>query len=231
MQPYFLPYLGYWQLLNYVDRFVIYEDVNYIKRGWINRNRILINGEPHYLTVPIRDASQNSLISELSINEAGDWRNKMLRSIDCAYRKSPFFAEVFPVLQEIVQHDCGDLAKFLAHQLLRLSEFIGIDTELVASNGRYGNRELSGQDRLIDICQRELASIYVNAEGGMTLYDVGDFSAAGISLQFLKMNPITYIQRASEFLPNLSIVDVLMALGRDGVEEKITDFALIGSGV
>jgi hypothetical protein len=228
MQPYFLPYLGYWQLLNYVDRFVIYDDVNYITRGWVNRNRILINGEPRYLTIPLCNASQNRLICEIGVAPSV-WRSKLLRSIELAYMKSPFFNEVIPLLNKIIQRDDGNLASFVTYQISTLAEFIGIDTELRTSSRRYSNSELAGQARIIDICKRESADIYVNAEGGRLLYDSNAFAEAGLKLQFIKTNMKSYAQRSSAtFVPNLSIVDTLMAVGREGVREMLADFSLIG---
>jgi hypothetical protein len=227
MQPYFFPYLGYWQLLNYVDRFVIYDDVNYIKGGWINRNRILINGEPRYLTIPLRDASPNKLIYELAIAESVGWRNKLLKSVEGAYKKSPFFEEAIPVIQEIIQFNDGNLASFLSHQIIKLVEFLGIQTEVRETSRNYNNGELAGQTRVIDICRRENAKRYLNAEGGMALYDRSAFGEAGLTLQFIKMNSQEYVQRASAFVPNLSIVDVLMAVGREGVRDLLADYSLI----
>lgn len=229
MQPYFFPYLGYWQLMNIVDRFVIYDDVNYIKRGWINRNRILINGEPRYLTVPVSNASQNKRICDLTIDDSGNWRGKVLKSIEGAYRKSPWFDEVFPVLQDIVQYNERGLADYLRYQLFRLAEFLGIGTVLIGSSRQYANADLSGQARILDICRRENADAYLNAEGGMALYDSSAFIEVGLSLQFIRMNPKEYAQRAATFVPNLSIVDVLMAIGSGRVRESLADFSLIES--
>lgn len=227
MQPYFFPYLGYWQLMNIADRFVIYDDVNYIKRGWINRNRILINGEPRYLTVPLSDASQNKKICELTIADSGNWRGKVLKSIEGAYRKSQWFADVFPVLEDIVLCPERGLADYLKYQLVRMADFLSIDTILIASSRYYANTTLTGQARIIDICRREKADEYLNLAGGMALYDGNAFSEAGLSLQFMKMNPGEYAQQSTAFVPNLSIVDALMAVGRGGVRDALADFSLI----
>jgi hypothetical protein len=227
MQPYFCPYLGYWQLLNAADRFVIYDDVNYIKRGWINRNRILINGEPRYLTVPISDASQNKRICDLKIDDSGNWRGKLVKSIEGAYKKSPWFTEVFPVLEDIIGCDEHGLADYLRYQLFRLAEFLCIDTVVVDTSRSYTNSGLAGQARIIDICRRENADVYLNPEGGVALYDGNAFREAGISLRFIKMRPIEYAQRSAAFVPNLSIVDVLMAIGPAEVRNLLAEFSLI----
>lgn len=226
MQPYFFPYLGYWQLLNYVDRFVFYDDVNYIKRGWINRNRILHSGGPGYITVPVRNASQNRAICELSIDESVDWRGKMLKSISNTYSGSPFYAEVFPVVEEIINHQSDNLAELLKHQVANMASFLEIGTALVDTSRDYCNSTLSGQKRILDICKQEEADTYVNPEGGVTLYDKRTFEIEGISLRFLTTKPICYRQRLAEFFPNLSIIDVLMETGKEGCARLLHEFRL-----
>ena len=99
MQPYFFPYLGYWQLMNIVDKFVIYDDVNYIKRGWINRNRILVEGKPFYIHVPVMKASQNKIINEMEVFVDSSLRKKELKTIELAYKKAPFFDSVYPLIK------------------------------------------------------------------------------------------------------------------------------------
>ncbi len=229
MQPYFFPYLGYWQLLNYVDRFVVYDDVNYIKGGWVNRNRILINGDPRYLTVPIIGASQNKMICDLEMDTSAPWRRKMLKSIEGAYCKSPSFDEVYPVLHEVISYDCGHLATFLENQLDAIAKLLGITTELRVASGCYEKAGLAGEERIVDICLAEGATTYINPEGGMHLYHYKSFYGAGVSLQFLKMNSISYEQNSKEFQPNLSIIDLLMSLGSVGVQQLLEDFTLIVS--
>ncbi|MDR6194877.1 WbqC family protein [Siphonobacter sp. SORGH_AS_0500] len=96
MQPYLFPYIGYFQLLNAVDKFVIYDDVAFINRGWINRNSILNNGKAQLFTVPLKEASQNKLIHEISIDTDQKWRDKLLKTIQQNYKKAPHFAAVFP---------------------------------------------------------------------------------------------------------------------------------------
>ena len=123
MQPYFFPYIGYWQLIHAADRFVIYDDVNYIVRGWVNRNRILINGAPSYITVPLRSASQNRKICDIDIQPSATWRSKMTRTVELAYRKAPFFAEAFPVVGGVIQHEASNLSDYLCHQLRSLSAY------------------------------------------------------------------------------------------------------------
>jgi hypothetical protein len=232
MQPYFFPYLGYWQLLAAVDRFIIYDDVNYINRGWINRNRILINGMPAYFTMPLHQASQNKRICDLSLLSEPAWRDKLLKMVDHTYRKAPHFADVLPVVKEIIYYETDNLSEYLRHQLQTIATCMGINTEWVATSRCYQNDRLSGQDRILDICKQEGASVYINPVGGQALYNLERFRDAGINLKFIVMQPLPYPQRAAGFTPYLSILDTLMEIGPGGVQHHLGAFDLIeGNGL
>jgi len=227
MQPYFFPYLGYWQLLSTVDRFVIYDDVNFIKRGWIKRNRILINGKPSYIAVPLYQASQNKRICDISLQSSPVWRRKMVKSIENTYRKAPFFTEVFPIIEKTICYKTENLADFLAYHLRAMAVFLGIDTEFVKTSRCYKNHHLIGQERILDICKYEGATIYINPQGGQTLYDIESFRRVNIDLRFIAMRPMPYKQRRAGFVPYLSIIDALMEIGPLGVEQHLEQFNLI----
>jgi WbqC-like protein len=227
MQPYFFPYIGYWQLIHAVDRFVIYDDVNYIKGGWVNRNRILINRQPAYVTVPLHQSSPNKRICDILLHPSPYWRSKTLKSVETTYRKAPFFGEVYPVVERLIQHETGNLSAYLAYQLQRLAAFLDIETEFVATSRRYENDRLSGQDRVIDICKREGATTYINSSGGQLLYDSESFRSAGIDLRFIVMRPLPYKQRSAGFVPSLSIIDALMEIGPVGIKRYLDAFDLI----
>jgi len=226
MQPYFFPYTGYWQLLKLVDRFVIYDDVNYIKGGWINRNRILINGQPNYITVPLDHASPNKRICDISMQASPIWRKKLIKSIDNSYRKAPFYSQVFPIIEKIISHDTNHLAEFISHQLVTLAAFLGINTKFVMTSRCYNNSSLTGQDRVIDICKHENANIYINPRGGQTLYNLDTFNRENIDLQFITMRPFPYKQRVAGFSPYLSIIDPLMEIGATGLMHHMNEFDL-----
>lgn len=213
MQPYFFPYVGYWQLLRAVDRFVIYDDVNYIKGGWINRNRILINGKPSYITVPLYHASPNRKICDISMQSSLDWRKKMIKSIENTYRKAPSFSEVFPIIEKLISYKTDNLVEYLTQQLSTLATLLGIKTEFVVASSCYQNNDMTGQERVIDICKNEGATTYINPQGGQTLYDTETFQNAGIDLRFIIMHPMPYKQRTAGFVPYLSIIDALMEIG------------------
>lgn len=229
MQPYFFPYIGYWQLIHAVDHFVIYDDVNYIKGGWVNRNRILINGEPAYITVPLHQPSPYKRICDIALQPSPLWRNKLVKMVEMTYRKSPCFIEVFPIIEEIIRHESDNLSDYLAHQLQTLAVFMGIKTEFVVTSRPYENNDLSGQERVLNICKREEAITYINPQGGQTLYDTETFLSVGIDLRFIVMRPLPYKQRAAGFVPYLSIIDALMEVGPIEIKHHLDAFDLMSN--
>ena len=210
MQPYFLPYLGYWQMLNAVDRFILYDDVNYIKNGWINRNNLLDNGKAHLFTLMLDGASSFNLINQTHINGSPEARNKVASYIKNSYRKAPFFKTVFPMIEEIINYPETNIALLLENHFRVIADYLQIKTEIVVSSHIEKDCSLKAQDKVLDICKRQGAEVYINAIGGTELYSREDFAAQGIKLQFIKMLPVEYPQFKNEFVPNLSILDIMM---------------------
>lgn len=227
MQPYFFPYIGYWQLLSCVDKFVIYDDVNYIKKGWINRNRILVNGEAAFTTLPLAGASQNLKINEISVKFDVAARRKLVKTIEFNYKKSPFYSEMFPLFEKILMDETKNLSEYLYRHITQIAELLQIDTEIVKTSSVYGNSNLTGQQRILDICKKEHASVYINPIGGIELYDAPRFNDEKITLFFLKTIPEVYDQRANDFVPYLSIIDILMETGVAGVKSMLSSFELV----
>ncbi|MBF0146998.1 MAG: WbqC family protein [Magnetococcales bacterium] len=228
MQPYLFPYVGYWQLVSIADCFIVYDDVNFIKKGWVHRNRILINGKPFLFTVPLRRPSQNVRICDTWICSDIDWRGKLLKMIQTAYRKRPFYHEVFPIVEEIIMYGSNHLSDFLLHQLHVMLDRLKIHTHIVNSSLQYHNSDLKGMARIIDICKHENASVYVNLTGGMSLYDPESFKNHGIDLRFVEDIQLSYDQIQQEsFISRLSIIDVLMHVGFGRIGTYLDAFRLI----
>lgn len=224
MQPYFFPYLGYFQLIAAVDKFVFYDDVNFIKNGWINRNRLILAGATRYITVPLAGASPFLKINEIGVQAGDGWRRKLAESLRHSYSKAPYFAPVNALFQEIVlsdQHMIGDLAKASVTAVCR---YLGLETEFVLSSAIYDNASMGGADRVLDICVLEGASDYFNPPGGRELYSEQDFAARGVGLNFIQPRLEAYPQFAEPFQPGLSIIDVLMFNSPEQVR------AMIGAG-
>lgn len=226
MQPYFFPYIGYWQLIHAVDRFVIYDDVNYIKGGWINRNRILINGAPSYITAPLLHPSPNRHICETSLQSAFGWREKLVKMIEITYRKAPFFSETFPIIENNIRYEENNLSDYLYHHLTTLAPFIGIQTRIVQTSRCYENSHLSGNERIYDICQQEGAKIYVNSQGGQSRYKRADFAHHGVELKFLIPIATEYSHAGTPHVPWLSIIDVMMFNSPSQVREMLNAYKL-----
>ena len=207
MQPYFLPYIGYWQLMKMVDKYVIYDDVNYIKGGWINRNNFLVNKEKKLITISLSDASPYKLIKDIEIKD--DFR-KFLKTIQLNYGKAPFYGEVFPLIENICTFSEKNLALFLMNSFREILTYLRVNTELLLSSSIHKEDDLKGKDKVIHICNLLGAGAYINSVGGQNLYDKSDFVKNGIELQFLQPDMISYEQFDNEFMGGLSILDVLM---------------------
>jgi hypothetical protein len=210
MQPYIFPYIGYFQLINAVDKFIIFDDVSYINKGWINRNNILLNNSTYMFTLPLKKSSQNKLINEIDISDDSNWKEKFLKTLQAAYSKAPNYSEVYNLADRILNSGLSKLSDFLRNSLSETLDYLGINTEIINSSSMYNNKELKGQERIIDICKQENANEYINPVGGMDLYNKERFKEDGINLSFLKTNDTRYEQFGGEFISNLSIIDVMM---------------------
>lgn len=227
MQPYLFPYLGYWQMVANADAFVIYDDVNYIKNGWINRNNLLSNGEAHLFTLALDKASPFKKINETFIKPDTDNRNKVLSFIRNAYLKAPQFKTVFPLIEEIIAYPGNNLAMYLENHFRKMFDFLEIKTKILISSNIEKDNELRAQDRVLDICRVLKATEYVNAIGGQELYSKDDFATCGIRLNFIKMRSVSYPQFKNDFVPNLSIVDVMMFNGKSQVQNLLKEYDLV----
>ena len=225
MQPYFFPYIGYWQLFSCVDRYVILDDVNYIRQGWINRNRILVTGKEKYINVYLQGASQNKRINEVLIGDRGK-TIKNLDTIRYAYGKAPYFREVYPLIESAISGESDNVAEYNGNILEVIGEYLEIDTSVYYSSELKKNSNLTGQNRIIDICKLLDGDMYINAIGGRKLYNRGTFTKQGIELRFLESETLIYPQFGNEFIPNLSIIDVLMFNSLDDVKEMLTRYKL-----
>lgn len=227
MQPYFFPYIGYWQLLNAVDKYVIYDDVNFIKGGWINRNRILMNGEAKMINLKMNGASPNKLINEVEVADDKVYNKKLLRTIEACYSKAPYYSDVFPIIENIINNDEKSLAKYLEYSIRKVCDYLLIDTEIILSSTIDKNSELRGQEKVIELCKVFKADEYYNAVGGQELYSYEDFASQGINLRFLKTGMVEYQQLNNEFISNLSILDVLMFNSIEQVKNKLEIYELL----
>ena len=209
MQPYFMPYIGYFQLIAAVDQFVVYDNIKYTKKGWINRNRILQNGKDAMFSLPLKRDSDTLVVAQREL--AADFnRDKLLNQFIGAYRRAPYFEQNIPLLETIVLHKNSNLFGFIYHSIVSTCEHLGIGTEIRISSEIAINHDFKGQDKVLALCHGLGADVYINAIGGMELYDRDKFETHGIELKFIKAKQFEYPQLGALFVPWLSIVDVLM---------------------
>jgi len=224
MQPYLFPYIGYWQLIDAVDIFVIYDDVHFIKQGYVNRNNILQNQKSHLFTLELIGASSNKKINDIKI---GGNSNKLLKTIKQNYSKAPFYNDVLPLIEDILDNKEKDLSKFLGFSLVKIAKYLNIGTKFLYSSDLKNDKTFKAQDRLIEMSKILNATGYINSIGGIELYNKEVFSQNDINLSFLKTHEISYKQFNNEFVPNLSVVDILMFNSKDNINNMLTQFKLL----
>lgn len=222
MQPYFFPYIGYFQLINAVDEFVIYDIIEYSKGGWINRNRILVNNKDAYITLPIKKDSDFLDVRDRYL--ADTWpvdRKKMLNRIKESYKKAPYFNEVYPLVEKCILYEESNLFKFVFHSICAVKDYLDISTSFVVASSIDIDHSLTSENKVIRICEARNANKYINPIGGINLYSKENFKKKGIDLQFLKTKDINYKQYCHDHIPYLSIIDVLMFNTRGVVNKYI----------
>jgi hypothetical protein len=224
MQPYFFPYIGYFQLMNAVDTFVIYDNIEFTKKGWINRNRILVNGKDDYISLPLKKDSDYLHVDQRFL--ADTWsvdRKKMLNRITESYRKAPYFASVFPIIKKCLLYEHVNLFEFIFNSIQVINEYLGISAALMKSSAVTIDHQLKAEKKVIAICKSFHATTYMNAIGGVALYDKEEFKKEGVDLFFLKTGSVEYKQFHDDFVPYLSIVDVMMFNSQEEIKGILND--------
>ena len=220
MQPYFFPYIGYFQLIAAVDLFIVYDNIKYTKKGWINRNRLLNNGKAAVFSLPLRSGSDSLDVRDREL--AADFRrNKLLNQINGAYRRAPFFAQTFSLIERVVRHEDSNLFRYVEHSILRTCEHLGIATEVRRSSEVAADHSLKGQERVLALCEAVGTTNYVNAIGGVHLYSRDEFQTRGVRLEFIESTPFEYAQFGGDFVPWLSIIDVMMFNPLDVIRTRL----------
>ena len=246
MQPYFFPYLGYFQLIKAVDKFILYDKVAYIKKGWVNRNRIgVVNDLDRMIIVPIVNASSNKLIQDVKIDNSQKWAEKILQLIYFNYKKSGYFDEVYALVEELLKKEYEYIGEINAATTIGVARFLDIPTMITSDTSAFAEMEtclesgtydklFEGENvperktaRVIEICRKENAKTYVNPIGGTELYDKEEFRSYGMNLEFVKMRNLVYPQFTKEFVPGLSIIDVLFQNGKEKTKLLLDEFDLV----
>ncbi|MFM9824802.1 WbqC family protein [Flavobacterium sp.] len=229
MQPYIFPYIGYFQLINSVDKFIFYDDVNFIKGGWINRNRILSNGKENLFTVPLDDASSFKQINATGLNPRlyAKWKLKFFRTISQSYSKALYYQDVYPLLEKTFD-SVTTISELSINSVKLVCDYLCIDTKFYLSSSDFpGSKGMEREDRLVHVCRKSDSKHYINMIAGSTLYTKDSFLKNGIVLNFLKPIITEYPQKNKDFVEGLSIIDVLMFNSKQEVKEMLNKFILI----
>ncbi|MBR4826591.1 MAG: WbqC family protein [Bacteroidales bacterium] len=218
-QPYFMPYLPYWQLIDCADTFLVSDDYHYMKQSWIPRNRILVNGRWQYFRLEINDQSCHRLIRDTQLLPL-DVTTK-LRTLEMAYHKAPHFAEGYALCERVLSCKSLNLCEFLTASIKQVCDYLYITTRIAFTSDVPGNCELRKEERIYDFCRHFGADRYVNAIGGRQMYHVPEFAARGIRLEFLNSRIPPYKQFDDVFIPALSVIDAVMFLSREQLRDAL----------
>ena len=220
MQPYFFPYLGYFQLINEVHRFVVYDNLKYTKKGWINRNQILVDGKANVFSLPLKKDSNLLFINKRKLAKEYS-REKLLGRICGNYSQAPFFQQTFEVIKKIIEYPNENLFSYVLNSIQELCGYLMLTTKLQIASDVPIDHSLQGKEKVIAICESLDSNFYVNPISGKILYDRPSFIDKDIDLKFLSMNQIVYKQFDNRFVPSLSIIDVLMFNSKEKVKTLI----------
>jgi hypothetical protein len=226
MQPYFFPYIGYFQLIKSVDLFVVYDNIKYTKKGWINRNRFLQNGKDADFTISLKKDSDLLDVKDRAVSPDFD-KKKLLDKIKEAYRKAPYFEKTFQLFEDVLNHDETNLFNYIYFSIKEVCQELGIKAKIIVSSTVGIDHSLKSQDKVIAICKNLGADVYINAIGGRELYAVETLKEQGIDLKFIKTKPFEYKQFENKFVPWLSIIDVMMFNGPSEISRLLDHYELI----
>lgn len=228
MQPYLFPYIGYFQMINCADYFVIGDNYQFIKGGWINRNRILINDTEHMITIPMLKDSAYLGIDKRYLANDPCGRDKILKTIFNTYRRAPHFESCFELVEKILKFSNNNVAEYIHNSLQEVCYYCDIKTPFLIKSELNLPTDLDAQDTIIYICNKLNGDRYINAIGGIELYSAKKFRENGITLKFIKTKEsLEYRQFNNKFVPNLSIIDVMMFNSVSEIQKLLTEYDLI----
>lgn len=227
LQPYFAPYIGYFQLMKHCDCLVLFDDVQYTKNSWITRNRIQNRGKVVNISLSVRHSPSNSLIVDKQLASSFDG-NQILRQLDDAYRKAKFYGDARNIIGSFLHFKTSSLFDYLSNSILVICQYLEIETNIVRSSATEVSKCHRGENRVIEICRTLGATRYINPIGGTSLYSLERFKESNLELVFLKSRLSPYSQGLPDFIPSLSIIDLMANCSREQLREAIEgDFDLV----
>lgn len=221
MQPYFLPYIGYFQLINSVDEFVIYDNIKYTKKGWINRNRLLLNEQDVLFSLPLKKGSDSLHVVQRELSSNFD-REKLINQFKEAYRHAPYFSQTYNLLNSIIINDNNNLFQYILYSVRAICAHLDIKTKIHIASEINIDHALQSQDKVLAFCHALDADTYINTIGGIDLYNKEKFQSQGIDLKFIQTKNFSYPQFKTKFIPFLSIIDILMFNPLQNVQQYIS---------
>ena len=225
-QPYYFPYIAYWQMIGASDLFLVGDDFAYMKHGWIARNRILVGGGPQYFRVEVDHKSSFRLISDTLLSPSMNVSDK-LKTVEMAYHEAPYFGDVFPLFERVLCNPERRLVPFLEYSIKEVCDYLGITTPFGRTSDYPGNSALKREERIYDLCVRTGADRYINLPGGSALYHAEDFAKHGIELRFIRSRLTPYRQWGGPFVERLSILDAMMFNSREQLHAMLDDYDLV----
>lgn len=245
MQPYFLPYIGAFQMINAVDQYLVYGEVNYRNDGWCHKNRMILKNQGHiFFRVAMNGAGIHKTFNDVLVDPSMKWRDRIAKTYELNYSKTKYYVDVKGLLEMVLYCRCETLTDFNYNSLKVVCDYLGIGAkltinkplELIIEENLRRNKSLINENisvdnktrRIIEICNYLNADTYYNPIGGLNLYNKNEFEACGIQLSFLKTSDICYRQDGNnKFVPNLSIIDVISNCGKDGTLRLLNEFTLL----
>lgn len=223
-----MPYIGYWQLLSAVDTYVVYDNIEYTKKGWFNRNRILEIDHDKLFTIPLKKDSDFLPINQrsLSTDSTADIA-RTLRIIQQNYKKAPYFAAAYPVIEQCFLFSDKNLFEYIFNSIKAICTYLTIKTNIVFASKAAIDHSLKAEKKVLAICKTLQADTYINAIGGKELYDKAEFKSSGIDLRFIKSKPVEYQQFGKPFVPWLSIIDVMMFNDQATITRMLDQYELL----
>jgi hypothetical protein len=229
MQPYLFPYTPYFQLIHAVDCFVIFDTVQYIRRGWMHRNRIKLNGQEHLITFPTALAPRDTPIQEIVFSEnAAKERERLLIKLAHAYGRATHWDQLEQLVAPLIAglEQGGSFVEFAERSLRSISGALRITTRFLRASDLIARASPQYQDYVLDICQALDANEYVNAPGGKDLYRAEAFAERGVALRFLHSELPPYPQQGGEFVPDLSVIDILANVKLEDIRDYLQRWRL-----
>lgn len=228
MQPYFLPYIGYWQLISAVDTFVAYDNIEFTKKGWFNRNRILETDHDRLFTLPIKKGSDYLPVNQRFLSDDSDKEiARTLRIIQQNYKKASYYENAYPVVEKCFLYPNKNLFEYIFNSIKVMCGYLDIGTNIVVSSEVPIDHSLKAEKKVMAICKAQAATTYINAIGGRELYDKEEFKANGIDLEFIQPRKVAYEQFIEPFVPWLSIIDIIMFNDTENAKQMLKEYVLV----